>query len=122
MEKLLIEEDLDKKQLYEILEKFVRINKSNGEIVFTSEFSKQSTKNQILLFLLARKASMELELLENEFANPKLLSEKTGLNPNSVRSYLSQLENSKLIAKNKSNYFVPNYNLAKIKEMAEKWR
>jgi hypothetical protein len=118
LENLIVDEEtLNEELIYDVLSKFIRITKTSKTIIPTGDFSKLSEKNKIIVFLLARKAMKALNILESEMAGPKEISKETGVSYNSVKPYLSALYKEKILAKQGTEYLLPNYNLVKVKEI-----
>jgi len=116
LEELLISQsELNKGKLLEVLKDFIRIDIDTGEIIPISDYAYLTIWQRIIVTLLGAKALKALGKRDKETMSPKELSDKSWINYNSVRSYLSQLETSKTISKLGSEYYVPNYNLEKIR-------
>jgi hypothetical protein len=114
-ELLISESELNRGKLLEVLKDFIRIDIETGHIIPISDYAYLNVWQRILITLLGAKALKALGKREKETLGPKELSDISGINNNSVRSYLSQLETKKMIMKLSSEYYVPNYNLEKIR-------
>lgn len=120
-ELLVDEEELNRELLYTTLSPFICISKTSNKIIPTENYSELSEKNKILVFLLAKKAMKILNLgVEKESANPTEVSQNTGVKYGTVKPTLSYLARENILAKNSTGYYVPNYNLIKMRNTLDK--
>ena len=120
LDELIVDENQgpDKRVIKDMLKNYLTISKE-GKIGFEENYFKQKQTMKIIQFLLGKKVISIKKLggLSKEKVRPKEISENTYINHNTVRRVLTQdLKN--FIKKDKEGYFIPNYNLFKIKE---KW-
>lgn len=111
--------ELDKELLSTLLFPFVRLDKDDSSVRPTSRWKNLNQQQQILLYLLARKAMSALPdfNLDEEEAAPSLIGEATGAGK-SARGQLSALLKKKLVNRTQSGkYYVPNYALEAVKEV-----
>jgi len=106
---------LDRQLLAGLLEPFVIIDEDTGTVAPLPAFSRLNERQKVLATMLGIKVAGALGKRDHEQIGSKELSDMTGINYNSVRSYLSQLEKKKMIAKGETGYFVPSYNLPRMK-------
>lgn len=110
--------ELDKELLSTLLFPFVRLDKDDSSVRPTSRWKDLNQQQQILLYLLARKAMRALPDfdLDEEVAAPILIGEMTGAGK-SARGQLNSLLKKKLVNRTASGkYCVPNYALEAVKE------
>ena len=118
LERLVVSgEELDQELLATVLVDLVAVEKSSGEIRFTSKAMKLSKSRQILLFLLGRKAAKALGFIEDEAIAPAEMEPKLGMKGGPLRGQLSVLKKSRLAQSDAGKYFVPNYALEPVKEL-----
>ncbi len=114
-ELLISQTEFNRGELLEVLRNFIRVDIETGQIIPISDYAYLTTWQQIVVMLLGTKALKALGKRDGETMSPKELSEMSGINYNSVRSYLSQLCAKKMVAKASSEYYIPNYNIEKIR-------
>ena len=118
LEKLVVSGDeLDKEMLTTVLADLARIEKGSGEIRFTSKAAKLPKNQQILLFLLGRKAAKALSLIEEESIGPMGMEPKLGMKGGPLRGQLAVLKKSRLVQSDGGKYFIPNYAIEPVKEL-----
>lgn len=121
MEELFVDRtEIDKQLLADRLKKYVSIDRKTTTLVPKEAFDKLGAKQKILCYLLYRKALLVTGKVteEEEAVGAREINKLTGVNYNSVRSYLSQLRGEGLIdMKNGGKYFVPGYSLPKLEEV-----
>ncbi len=110
------EQEIDPKILADILRPFVKINIENNTTFFTEEGTGLSITHKVLLFLVARKVLKFKNKTEVEETSPAEIIEETGLKDGSVHPALKSLREKGLLISKAGRYFVPNYQLAKIKK------
>lgn len=116
LSKLIVEKDLDKDILFDILEKFIRINGEGGKIILLPDFSKLKYKDGIIVLLLAFKALKMLNLRIDEGAGPKEIHEICGINLSTVKNTLRDLAEEKFAISKQGKYSIPNFLLYSLKE------
>ena len=112
--------ELDKELLSTLLSPFVRLDKDDSSVRPTSRWKNLNQQQQILLYLLARKAMSALPdfNLDEETAAPILIGEMTGAGK-STRGQLNSLLKKKLVNRTAGKYYVPNYALEAVKEIIQ---
>jgi hypothetical protein len=79
LRELVGEEELDRELLLSILNPYLRFD-DDGNIVYKPSFDGLSSKDKILMYLLARKAPSDLGLQMNESASPSTIAEEIEVN------------------------------------------
>jgi len=111
--------ELDRELLSTLLLPFVRLDKDDSSVRPTSRWSSLNQQQQILIYLMARKAMAAHPdfSLDEEAAAPILVGEMTGAGK-SARGQLGNLHKKKLVDRTRtSKYYVPNYALESVKEI-----
>lgn len=121
LDELVVDEtEIDRDLLAGILAPYVRLTRSGGKPIFTAPFATLAAAEKILVFLLARKAAVSLELAVGpEAASPKEISELTGIPHGTVKPTVIGLVKRGLLAKDEGSYSVPAHALLTIKEVLE---
>jgi hypothetical protein len=126
LSKLFIEEGkLDEQLLTQLLESYVKIIRSTGELLFEEQYWKLNQSGKIAVIILAQKALARLGKTETDKIKPKEISNKYGIPGGTVWPTLRVLEKQGLLKSEKGEYFVPNHALLKFKEFLkkeEKWK
>lgn len=118
LEKLVVSgEDLNKELLATVLVDLVRVERDTGEVRFTTRAAKLPKNQQILVFLLGRKAAKALGLIKEEAISPGAMEPKTGMKGGPLRGQLSVLKKSRLVQSDRGKYFVPNYAIEPVKQI-----
>ncbi len=120
LESLLVSgKELDQKLVVEILSPYVRIDKDECSIRPLGSWNDLKAYLKILLYLLARKAMVALELdLKEESASATEIMQDTGLKKGTVNPALRALFDSRVVEQTKERrYFVPNHAIEKVKAM-----
>lgn len=120
LEKLLVSgKELDKKLVAEILEPYLRIDKETCDIRPLNTWNNLLAYVRILLYLIARKAMIALELpLPEEKASATEIMQKTGLRKGTVNPALRKLFQDRVIEQSEDKkYYIPNYALERVKSM-----
>ncbi len=107
---------LDKSLLKDILLRYLRIT-DDCEVIFEKDYFKLTQNAQIVLYLLARKVMKLKQLIDVESASNTEISQKTGIKIGNLSKCLERL--GSFVNKDENGYFVPNYNLIRIKELIE---
>ena len=119
LKKLILKDDLNREVLASILEKFVKIDLSNGQIILLPDYSKLKNKEQVLIVLLAFKTLKVWEVRKNEETSPKEIEQATQLVGSTIRGILRDLVNEKLVICDKGKYKIPNFLLYQLKDKFE---
>lgn len=118
LDKLLVDSrELDAQLLADVLEPYVRIDKSSREIRGTHSWTKLTLQQRALAYLLARKAMVALDLLppEEEGARPIHMETSIGAQGNVLRKALSLLYKQRLVDKRGRSYYIPNHSVEAVK-------
>lgn len=118
LESLLISgKEIDRKLVIEILSPYLKIDKETCDIRPLSSWNELKVNIKILLYLIARKAMMALNLpLSGERASATEIMQKTGMKKGSVNPALRALFNDRVIEQSEDKkYYVPNYAIEKVK-------
>jgi len=112
-------QELDRKLVAQILSPYVRLDRAARDIRPLDGWDSLNAKQQILVYLLARKAMVALDFgLEEEGATPTEVSEETGLKSGTAKPRLRTLLSDRVISQDqRKRYFVPNYALAKVRQL-----
>lgn len=117
LEDLLVDSnEIEEELLAALLLPYAGIERATGEAVFKEPWYELNISQKVLVYLMARKASVVLGLIENE-CEPQAPSEIeacTGIKGNSVRPTLTKLKADKLIEQSSEGYFVPGVRLRRI--------
>jgi hypothetical protein len=119
LKKLFTDDDnVDTNDLFDLLSPFVRLNRTTKNIIFLDAIHNQTTKNRLLVFLLAKKALFLLGETENDKVKPQTIVEETGIPRGSVLPGLKSLREPKggnLVSSKRGEYFISSYQISKIK-------
>lgn len=110
--------DINANELFDLLSPFIKINKSDKSIIFLDSALKQSLKNKILLFLLAKKVLFLLKEIETDRVRTTDIIKETGIPKGSVNPTLKLLKETKgssLVTSDKDGYYITSYQVSKIK-------
>jgi DNA-binding CsgD family transcriptional regulator len=92
LEELIVKEkDVSEEILHDILKDYIRFTEK-GEFIFQSQDRDLSTKDKILLILLAAKAQKILKIRNEEMLYPKEIARILGIRNDIVRALLSNLK------------------------------
>lgn len=119
LEKLYIDKNkIDRELLTYLLIDYINIDKDTLKPVFKSGYKDLKERQKVLVYLLYRRALVTLGDIENSKIgrSPKEIAKVTGINYNSVRGYLSQLNSLIEKEKAKGGYYIPSYNLSLVKK------
>lgn len=110
------EESADPNDLLRILEPYIKISTKNNRVIYTPKGVKVNSKIKVLLYLLARKALKNLELIETEAAFPKDIKENFGreIPINTIYISLKRLKDDGILRSENSAYYLPNFNIHKV--------
>lgn len=118
LESLLVSgKEVNKKLVAEMLSPYLRIDKETCDIIPSSSWGDLKAYKKILLYLVARKAMIALDLnLPEENASATEIMVSTGLKQGTVNPTLRQLLEDGLLGQTKERkYYVPNFAIEKIK-------
>lgn len=113
--------ELDKELLSTLLFPFIRLDKDESSVRPTPRWNDLNQQQQILVYLLARKAMVTLPdfNIDEEAAAPILIGEITGAG-SSARGQLSSLRRKKLVDRTRmGKYYIPNYAIEAVKEVVK---
>ena len=118
LEKLLVDpKEMCEELLLGVLEKFVCLEKSTGEIIFKREFSRLNKKAKVLIFLAAQKAAKLLGLTSEAHITSDCVSQSTGVELKTTREILSRLKSEKMVNSNsEGGWYIPDRNLILLPE------
>lgn len=120
LENLLVDgRELDRKLVSEILSPYLRIDRETLDIRPLATWDNLKSHIKILLYLLARKAMLALDLkLPEEGASATEIMYKTGLKRGTANPSLRKLfEDGAVKQTEKRLYFIPNHAIEKVKAM-----
>jgi hypothetical protein len=109
----------NRRLLADLLRPHVRFDPETGAIHFTQKQFKLSTKQYVLLYLLARLALGQKNPQFDVIATSKDIEDATGLPGGTVRPKLSELYKGRIITKSGAGYFVQVVNLIKARAILE---
>ncbi|MDZ7849977.1 MAG: hypothetical protein U5K70_03910 [Halodesulfurarchaeum sp.] len=114
---LVDEDDFNESMLTDVLAPFVGIGDNSGTLLPTDKFEELSAVAQTAVVLLARKATYEIGLSEEEGATPLDISQISGINHNTVKTAVRDLDEMNLVANDDGEYTVPTYDYDKAKDL-----
>jgi len=118
LESLLVSgKEIDKKLVAEILSPYLRIDKETCDIRPLKTWGGLKAYIKILLYLLARKAMIALDLdLPEESASATEIMQNTGLKKGTVNPALRGLFGDGVVGQTKERrYYIPNHALEQVK-------
>ena len=121
LERLLLDKNsINREKLTEALEDRIGIDQDSAEPVYRAGWQNLSNKRKTTYFLLYRKAvvALGMEKEENEGMSSSKISEKTGVNYDTLRSILSRTD---YMGKDeeKGGYIIPGHSLERAIEVVE---
>ena len=101
----------------EILAPFVRLDADSSDILPTTAWAGLSSETKILLYLLARKAMIALQMsISVEGATPQEIERSTGVIGGTLRPILKRHLGARFVARGQdARYFVPNHAIEAVK-------
>lgn len=102
-----------------LLSPHVRFDSERGTIYFIKHPPMLSTKQHVLVYLLARLALSQKNPQYDTVASSKDVEDGTGLPGGTVRPKLSELLKEKVISKGEAGYFVEAENLHRARALLE---
>jgi len=104
---LLDASEVDRAQLSRALSESLGIDAGSGRVVLKPGFSRLSSRNKLLAYLLGRKVAVLLDKADDEPAAPKEISEETGMPSGTVSPKLRELLRERLVSTTESSeYYV----------------
>lgn len=99
---------------------YVRIGKQSGDLVLESSFDDLTTKQKIIVVLLAQQGRYRLEIVENEWLTPTDVANMSAIKKGTVYPTIRELENDERLADNEDGqYRIPTNNLQTAREYIE---
>lgn len=116
LEKLLVDpKEICEELLLGLLEEYVCLEKSSGDVIFKPAFSGLTQKAKVLMFLAARKAAKLLNLSNEEHISSDCISKAIGIEPKTISEILSRLKSQKIVD-SKDGWYIPDKNLILLPE------
>ena len=121
LDELVVDEgELNRDLLAGILSPYVRLARTDGRPIFTGEFRRLSASQRTLVYLLARKAAISLQLSSGDAsATPKEIADSTGVPHGTIKPVVIELVKKGMLLGEKGRYSVPSHALISIKEVFE---
>lgn len=117
LEDLLVDEEkLNEKLLVETIGSYAQIGKESGELVPNERYDDLSSKQKIVVTLLAQKVRFELDLNDQKTLSPSEISALSGVKKGTVYPSVRDLDDEGLIQGDNGEYRLPSVNLEKAKE------
>ncbi len=110
------EKKMNEKEISETLKGKINIGKDSGELFFQEEFHDHKSEDKIALVMLARKAAYIQGVIEEEKAKTKEFEKLTGMPNGTIKTALKGLRDQNLAKSDDGEYWIPNPNIARIKE------
>ena len=111
-------EPINKKELADLIEDFIYTIGRNGVIEFKEDFETMPDWRKTAVFLLCRKIMMIKGVIEDEKIGPKEIADTIHISESSARDVVSRNPSlQKIVSKENSRYFIPNYKIKKLKEI-----
>jgi len=117
---LVDEKELNENLLVDIIEEYAEIGKESGEVILKPAFEELKSEKKVAVVVALQKARHELDYIDTEKSTPSELEEISGLKLGTIKPKVRELEKEGLLKNEDGSYFLPNYNLNKIKELIEK--
>jgi len=120
LESLLVSgKEIDKKLVIEILSPYLKIDKETCDIRPLSAWGDVKAYVKILLYLVARKAMVALDLnLPEESASATEIMQNTGLKKGTVNPALRGFFEDRVVEQTQERrYYIPNHALERVKAM-----
>lgn len=113
---LVDEEQLNEELLVKTVGTYAQIGKESGELVPNERYDDLSSKEKIVVVLLAQKARFELDLDDQKTLPPSEISALSGVKKGTVYPAVRDLDDDGLIRGEDGEYRLPSVNLEKAKE------
>ena len=108
--------ELNRNLLATILARWVRIDRDSGDIIPLQGWNDLRPRQRILIFLLATKAAVALDLRATEALSPTELATASGMPPGTVKRELREMLGGRLVAQDTDGrYSVPAFALEQVK-------
>jgi hypothetical protein len=108
--------EINKKLVAEVLAPYVLLDRSSGNPILLQAFHALKIEQKIVVYLLSRKAAISLGLRSGpEPATPKEIAATTGLNYDSVKPALSQMNKKRMAQNQNGAYLIPNEQVISIR-------
>jgi len=108
--------EASEERLVEILKPYANLNEKTGDPIFHSSWDTLSIKGKVLVYLVARKAAVNLERLETEVAPPAIIERQTAIKGGSLRPALRGLLDDGFVQQDADGaYLIPNPRLAAVR-------
>lgn len=121
LEDLLVDEEkLNEELLVETVGKYAQIGQDSGDLVPNDRYNNLSSKEKIVVVLLAQKARYELDLDDQKTLSPTEISALSGVKKGTVYPSVRDLDDEGLIRGEDGEYRLPSVNLEKAKEFLPK--
>ena len=113
LRELLVDKDqLDRELLSKVLKDYLRIDQDSHTVRFTVMSEELTVDDKIIIFLLARKAMMAMELSHSESSKPGEIEKATAIKGGTLRPKLKKMYDKRLIDKDEGGgYFVPDHSV-----------
>lgn len=114
-------QEINRERLARALSEYVLLDESSGEPIIQPEFRKLDTPRRIVAILLARRAAVSLDLLQDEEVGIQSgpLSEYAGAAGSTVRRYVSEKINFADADPNLGGYYIPTTKILQAIEFLE---
>lgn len=117
LEDLLVDEEkLNEELLVETVGTYAQIGQESGDLVPNDRYTDLSSKEKIVVVLLAQKARFELDLDDQNMLSPSEISALSGVKKGTVYPAVRDLDDEGLIRGEDGEYRLPSVNLEKAKE------
>lgn len=115
--------EIDRELVATFLKPYLRIDGPTCGILPQPGWAEVPNEARVLLYLVARKAMVALDLpLPHEAASPQEIERATGIPGGSVRPALKRLLKAKLVERDlASGYVVPNYAMLRARAYVRQW-
>jgi hypothetical protein len=121
-EKFIVDENapLDRELVSEIVVSFLESIGKNKVIKYTDKFDSAPFWIKVSVYLCIRKIMVDSEIITDEKAGPKEISEGTGINSETAKDVSRDKTLKKILSKENRRYYVRNGDLKKLKSLIEK--
>lgn len=117
LEDLLVDEEkLNEELLVKTVGTYAQIGQESGELVPNERYGDLSSKEKIVVVLLAQKARFELDLDDQKTLSPSEISALSGVKKGTVYPAVRDLDDEGLIRGEDGEYRLPSVNMEKAKE------
>ena len=117
LEDLLVdEEQLNEELLANTVGKYVNIGKDSGDLIPTEAYNDLNSKEKVVVALLAQKARFELDMVEEEWLAPAVLSELSGVKKGTIYPAVRDLADEGVVRDEDGEYMIPSVKIEQAKE------